>query len=259
MDLLIRWFLGLLICLSNFLSVDLYFDPSISWSHIWSSFWSDLSKFLSLFICLSYLGLLICWSVHILISGYSFWSIDVRRRRGHSLTTCNTAQANSEHSFYEKSRRWRRNRRKKHKYVHISCEGAHTVYFLCEYCVRLWFYIIKIKEPLRGCLLNDQSWSFAQSPVDQRILLTRVFLTRVQWPEVFWPEDFWPEGSFDQRVYLTRGSIDQRIFWPELLFSRGTQCIIFDQRIKKCISIGPCTVSHNFQFPPILCLYCRLG
>ena len=84
--------------------------------------------------------------------------------------------------------------------------------------------------------------------------LTRVPLTRgyfwpeffwpeSHWPEVFWPEDFWPEGSFDQRVYLTRGSIDQRIFWPELLSTRGTQCIIFDQRIKKCISFRSCTVS----------------
>ena len=70
MDLLIRWFLGLLICWSNFLSVDLYFDPSISWSHIWSSFWSD---YLSFYRFWSVYPILICWYVDLFI----YWSLGI--------------------------------------------------------------------------------------------------------------------------------------------------------------------------------------
>ena len=101
-----------------------------------------------------------------------------------------------------------------------------------------WILVGRVAQTSK--LSGEAIWQVSEG-VDP---LTRVPLTRgyfwpeffwpeSHWPEVFWPEDFWPEGSFDQRVYLTRGSIDQRFFWPELLSTRDTQCIIFDQRIKK--------------------------
>ena len=39
----------------------------------------------------------------------------------------------------------------KHKFVHVSCEGAHSPSILCTFmwiiCISLWFLILKIKEP----------------------------------------------------------------------------------------------------------------
>ena len=62
-----------------------------------------------------------------------------------------------------------------------------------------------------------------RAPLTRGYFWPEFFLTRVPLTRGFWPEDFWPEGSFEQRVYLTRGSMDwtrgffdQSYFPPEV-------------------------------------------